>query len=143
MVNDKLALAEEYAPEAREPGGFVRDAAARMGKPDFDRSTSEAVMVRTPEGQEQHPPRDERNRELGREDEQRDRHLRYAHEQYTASGQGRFGAPRGEALPSDRPHENAEKYPRGARMPWPADGRLDSEVSNEPEKAVPDKPVGS
>lgn len=104
-------------------------------------------MVRTPEGQEQHPPRDKDNAELGREDEQRDRHLRYAHEQYTASGQGRFGAPQGEALPSDRPQGNEEKYPRGARMPWPDDARLESDAANEPGpnepgKTVPDKPVG-
>ena len=75
-------------------------------------------MARKPKKQPLHPPRHERNEELGGSTEERDRHLRYAHEQYTASGQGHFGAPKGRALPEQKPPTNKDKYPRGARMPF-------------------------
>jgi hypothetical protein len=87
-----------------------------------------------------HPPRDGRNAELGASTEERDRHLRYAHEQYTASGQGHFGAPKGRPLPAQKPPRNKDKYPRGARMPWPHDGTIAAEDAPiEP----PKRPVGS
>ena len=97
-------------------------------------------MARTPRGQEQHPPRESRNEELGQGDEERDRHLRYAHEQYTASGQGRFGMPDGRPLPSEKPARNRRKYPKGTALPWPEDRTIEAEPSPEP---PPKRPVGS
>jgi hypothetical protein len=75
-------------------------------------------------GPPQEPPRDARNEELGGKREERNRHLSYAHEQYSASGQGRFGAPKGRKLPLQKPSSNQGHYPRGTRLPWPADETL-------------------
>ena len=50
-------------------------------------------------------------RELGGSAEERNRHLRYAHEQYSASGQGSFGAPKGRKLPLQKPPANKADYP--------------------------------
>ena len=69
----------------------------------------------------QDPPRHAKNAELGGSGEERNRHLRYAHEQYSASGQGQFGAPKGRKLPLQKPEHNQKHYPRGTRMPWPRD----------------------
>lgn len=97
-------------------------------------------MARNPKRQPLHPPRDPRNEELGGSTEERDRHLRYAHEQYTASGQGHFGAPKGRPLPTQKPPRNESKYPRGTRMPWPHDRTIDSDDT--PTES-PKRPVGS
>jgi hypothetical protein len=75
----------------------------------------------------QDPPRRAKNAELGGQREERNRHLSYAHEQYSASSQGRFGAPKGRKLPLQKPTSNRSRYPRGARLPWPADKTLDSD----------------
>ena len=96
-------------------------------------------MARRPKAEPQHPPRDRGNEELGGSTEERDRHLRYAHEQYTASGQGRFGAPKGNQLPSQKPPKNKAKYPRGARMPWPHDRAIEADHA---EQEAPERPVG-
>jgi hypothetical protein len=97
-------------------------------------------MARKPKAEPLHPPRDQRNEELGQSTEERDRHLRYAHEQYTASSQGHFGAPKGRPLPAQKPTTNTDKYPRGARMPWPHDKAIEQdETPPEP----PKRPVGS
>jgi hypothetical protein len=69
----------------------------------------------------QEPPRHSRNEELGGSREERNRHLRYAHEQYSGSGQGRFGAPEGRKLPLEKPQRQRRSYPPGTRMPWPSD----------------------
>ena len=98
-------------------------------------------MTRTPRGQEQHPPRDQRNEELGQGDEERDRHLRYAHEQYSGSQQGRFGAPKGHPLAGGKPAGNEQKYPRGAKTPWPDDRAV--EQDRDPAEPPTQKPVGS
>jgi hypothetical protein len=90
-------------------------------------------MARTARGQPQHPPRQKRNAELGASTEERDRHLRYAHEQYTASGQ------KGRAPPMDEPTRNADRYPRGARMPWPDDATVEAD---KPRRRPSHKPVG-
>ena len=101
-------------------------------------------MARRTKRQPLHPPRDQRNEELGRSTEERDRHLRYAHEQYTASGQGHFGAPKGRPLPPQKPPSNKDKYPRGARMPWPHDGAIEAEIAAEEAPSEPPKrPAGS
>ncbi|MFO1080020.1 MAG: hypothetical protein U1E23_05250 [Reyranellaceae bacterium] len=98
-------------------------------------------MARTPRGRDQQPPRDARNAELGQGDEERDRHLRYAHEQYSASGQGRFGASKGQPLPSGTPPRNERKYPRGTRTPWPDDRVLEQDADTA--EPPTNKPVGS
>jgi hypothetical protein len=85
-------------------------------------------MARAGREPPQEPPRDAKNEELGRSREERDRHLRYAHEQYAASGQGRFGAPKGRKLPLQTPPKNAEHYPPGSRMPWPPDETIESDA---------------
>jgi len=78
-------------------------------------------------GSTQEPPRHSRNEELGGSHEERNRHLRYAHEQYSASGQAGFGAPKGRPLPLQKPPRNKRQYPRGARLPWPADDVIDND----------------
>jgi hypothetical protein len=72
-------------------------------------------------------PEEPKVRELGRSSEERNRHLRYAHEQYSGSGQGPFGAPRGCNLPLEKP-QKAEDYPPGTRMPWPRDETIEAEA---------------
>jgi hypothetical protein len=66
-------------------------------------------------------PAEPKNAELGETPEERNRHLRYAHEQYSGSGQGRFGAPNGRSLPLEKPQHKQGDYPPGTKMPWPAD----------------------
>jgi len=83
-------------------------------------------MTRPRKSQPQEPP------ELGGSPEERNRHLRYAHEQYSGSGQGRFGAPvdqgkGGRNLPLQKPPRKQEDYPPGTRMPWPADSAIEDE----------------
>jgi hypothetical protein len=75
----------------------------------------------------QEPPRHAKNAELGRSREERNRHLGYAHDQYSASGQGRAGAPKGRNLPLQPPPRNAERYPPGTKMPWPRDETIAAE----------------
>ena len=65
--------------------------------------------------------------ELGGSAEERNRHLRYAHEQYSGSGQGRFGAPQGRKLPLQKPRGKQEDYPPGTKMPWPADEVIEAD----------------
>ena len=81
-------------------------------------------MARSRKSQPQEPS------ELGGSAEERSRHLRYAHEQYSGSGQGRFGAPvdqgkGGRNLPL--PPAKQQDYPPGTRMPWPPDGAIAAE----------------
>ena len=73
-------------------------------------------------------PEEPKTRELGRSSEERNRHLRYAHEQYSGSGQGRFGAPEGRNMPLQKPTEKSEDYPPGTRMPWPPDESIEAEA---------------
>jgi hypothetical protein len=103
-------------------------------------------MARRSKKEPLHPPRDARNEELGESTEERDRHLRYAHEQYTASGQGHFGAPKGNPLPAQKPPKNKGKYPPGARMPWPHDEAIDADPGSPelpPERLVGPTKEGS
>lgn len=65
--------------------------------------------------------------ELGDSKEERNRHLRYAHEQYSGSGQGRFGAPKGRKLPLEKPQAKEQGYPPGTKMPWPSDETVEAE----------------
>lgn len=65
--------------------------------------------------------------ELGDSEEQRNRHQRFAHEQYSGSEQGRHGAPRGRNLPLEKPRHRGGDYPQGTTMPWP----VDEEVARE------------
>lgn len=67
--------------------------------------------------------------ELGRSQEERSRHLRYAHEQYSGSGQGKFGAPKGRNLPLEKPKQEGGDYPPGTRMPWPSDRDVKAETA--------------
>jgi hypothetical protein len=45
-------------------------------------------MARTPKAEPQHPPRQKSNEELGGSTEERDRHLRYAHEHLRRRSKG-------------------------------------------------------
>jgi hypothetical protein len=74
------------------------------------------------------PPREPDNPELGETREQRNRRLRYAHEQYSGSGQGRFGAPKGRNLPLEKPRRQEEDYPPETKMPWPPDDKVAAEA---------------
>ncbi len=65
--------------------------------------------------------------ELGGTEEERGRHQRFAHEQYSGSGQGRHGAPTGESLPLEKPKQGGSAYPEGTTMPWPADEAVERE----------------
>jgi len=67
--------------------------------------------------------------ELGATREERSRHLRYAHEQYSASSQGPLGAPKGRNLPLEKPQRNAGAYPPGTKMPWPSDADVEAEMA--------------
>ena len=73
-------------------------------------------------------PAEPKNPELGDTREERNRHLRYAHEQYSASGQGRFGAPKGCSLPLEKPQHRQDDYPPGTKMPWPSDKAVAAET---------------
>ena len=84
-------------------------------------------MTRPRDKQSEAAPEDPKAEELGGSGEERNRHLRYAHEQYSGSGQGRLGAPKGRNLPLDKPRRKQERYPPGTRMPWPADEAIASE----------------
>jgi hypothetical protein len=79
-------------------------------------------MTRPRKSQPQEPP------ELGGSPEERNRHLRYAHEQYSGSGQGRFGAPVDQGKGGrNLPLQKQEDYPPGTKMPWPADSAIEAE----------------
>jgi hypothetical protein len=83
-------------------------------------------MARPRKDRPQEPP------ELGGSPEERNRHLRYAHEQYSGSGQGRFGAPvdqgkGGRNLPLQKPAAKQQDYPPGTKMPWPPDSAIEAE----------------
>lgn len=65
--------------------------------------------------------------ELGRTEEERNRHQRFAHEQYSGSEQGKHGAPAGRNLPLEKPEGQAEAYPEGTTMPWPVDEAVEHE----------------
>lgn len=73
-------------------------------------------------------PSEPKDPELGGTHEERNRHLRYAHEQYSGSGQGKFGAPKGRNLPLEKPQRKEDEYPPGTKMPWPPDGEVDAEA---------------
>lgn len=73
-------------------------------------------------------PPEPKSPELGDTREERNRHLRYAHEQYSGSGQGRFGAPKGRNLPLEKPQDKQGDYPPGTKMPWPPDAAVDAEA---------------
>lgn len=77
-------------------------------------------------------PPEPRTAELGGVREERNRHLRYAHEQYSGSGQGRFGAPKGRNLPLEKPQGKQADYPPGTRMPWPSDAEVEAEAKAKP-----------
>lgn len=65
--------------------------------------------------------------ELGETEEERNRHQRFAHEQYSGSQQGKHGAPMGKKLPLARPKGARDDYPEGTKMPWPADEAVEHE----------------
>ena len=65
--------------------------------------------------------------ELGSTEEERNRHQRFAHEQYSGSEQGKHGAPTGENLPLEEPGRERKDYPEGTTMPWPADEAVERE----------------
>ena len=71
--------------------------------------------------------------ELGGSSEERDRHLRYAHEQYTGSGQGRFGAPKRHPC-RRRSRARTGTYPRGTRLPWPPDRAIEADDKGRPSR---------
>ena len=80
------------------------------------------------------PPRDPKpgetsatSPELGQTEEERNRHQRFAHEQYSGSEQGKHGAPTGENLPLEKPKREAGSYPEGTTMPWPVDAAVEHE----------------
>jgi hypothetical protein len=73
-------------------------------------------------------PPEPKEPELGETGEQRNRRLRYAHEQYSGSSQGRFGAPKGRNLPLEKPQKKKDEYPPGTKMPWPADDEVKGEA---------------
>jgi len=73
-------------------------------------------------------PPEPKSPELGATREERTRHMRYAHEQYSASGQGPMAAPKGRNLPLEKPQRNARSYPPGTKMPWPSDADIDAEM---------------
>ena len=78
---------------------------------------------RTPRREEATAP----SPELGDTEEARNRHQRFAHEQYSGSEQGRHGAPTGESLPLEKPKQGGSAYPEGTTMPWPADEAVERE----------------
>jgi hypothetical protein len=80
------------------------------------------------------PPEEPKAQELGKSQEERNRHLRYAHEQYSGSGQGRFGAPKGRNLPLQEAQEKQQDYPPGTKMPWPSDETIERETKPRPRR---------
>lgn len=77
--------------------------------------------------------------ELGTTEEERNRHQRFAHEQYSGSEQGKHGAPTGENLPLEKPKRGARDYPEGTTMPWPVDEAVEREQQRD--EARPQGPV--
>lgn len=94
-------------------------------------------MARRERKPPQEPPRNAKNAELGRSREERNRHLSYAHEQYSGSGQGCFGAPKGRRLPLQTPPKNTERYPPGTKMPWPPDETIEADDKPPPPSRRP------
>ena len=61
--------------------------------------------------------------------EERNRHLRYADEQYSGSAQGRVGAPESRDLPLQKPPaEKQRTCPPGTKMPWPPHQAIEAET---------------